>query len=357
MAKQLRLLFFGSVIIAVAVFLYFNYWKDLISKPLDDIHMTNSSSDVVAFYVDVENVVQDSHELTVKETKARARELISTKLKSIYDTRKEQQYQHHKSNHAHNVATIPHRISETAFAHPVPPPVTPEMHKVPFHHTTDLTVHRGKLQSIRMLTTADLPTITVSGANCTALFRGDETELNKAGEFQNTYAKEGVEPMKFVQQASNCSQFIAKRHYAMWPVNHEEEDFPIAFSILMFKDVEQFERLLRAIYRPQNLYCVHVDNRSASDIHAAVHAIARCFDNVFILRPSIAVHWGWFSVLEPELKCMKKLLRRSKKWKYFINLTGQEFPLKTNWQIVRILKAFNGSNNMEGTVKRSVLLN
>jgi hypothetical protein len=40
-----------------------------------------------------------------------------------------------------------------------------------------------------------------------------------------------------------------------------------------------------------------------------------------------------------------------KAWKYFINLTGQEFPLKANLAIVRILKAFNGSNHMEGTPK------
>ena len=39
-------------------------------------------------------------------------------------------------------------------------------------------------------------------------------------------------------------------------------------------------------------------------------------------------------------------------WKYFINLTGQEFALQSNLAIVRILKAFNGSNHMDGTVKR-----
>ncbi len=32
--------------------------------------------------------------------------------------------------------------------------------------------------------------------------------------------------------------------------------------------------------------------------------------------------------------------------------TGQEFPLKTNADLVKILKAFNGSNNIEGTRKR-----
>ena len=33
-----------------------------------------------------------------------------------------------------------------------------------------------------------------------------------------------------------------------------------------------------------------------------------------------------------------------KKWKYFINLTGQEFPLMTNLELIRTLKAMEGEN-------------
>ena len=224
-----------------------------------------------------------------------------------------------------------------------------------FRHTSDA-VHQWYSSYIHRLAVVDLPSINVTGADCTALFSGNAVELIKAIKFESTYKKQDVEPEKFIKQASNCTQFVADRRYVTWPVNREEAEFPIAFSILMYKDVEQFERLLRAVYRPQNLYCIHVDNKSLDDVHAAVAAIARCFENVFVLQPSFDVRWGKFSVLEPELACMKTLLRRSKKWRYFINLTGQEFPLKTNWQIVRILKAFNGSNNMEGTVKRFVIL-
>jgi len=48
---------------------------------------------------------------------------------------------------------------------------------------------------------------------------------------------------------------------------------------------------------------------------------------------------------------MRELLAY-KRWKYFINLTGQEFPLQSTLAIVKILKAFNGSNSIEGTIKR-----
>jgi len=203
-------------------------------------------------------------------------------------------------------------------------------------------------RSTRQLTLADLPNVSDSAVNCTALFRTPTRDFN------STHEKQVVTPLKFMQQTYNCTQFVDERHYAMRPVNKEEAEFPIAYSILMFKQVEQFERLLRAIYRPQNVYCIHVDQKSSADIHETVIWIARCFENVFVLQPSFDVVWGTFSVLKPELECMKRLLQRNKKWRYFINLTGQEFPLKTNWQIVRILKAFNGSNNMEGTFKRFV---
>ena len=37
----------------------------------------------------------------------------------------------------------------------------------------------------------------------------------------------------------------------------------------------------------------------------------------------------------------------AKSWKYYINQTGQEFPLKTNLKIVEILQAMNGANITE----------
>jgi uncharacterized membrane protein HdeD (DUF308 family) len=57
-----------------------------------------------------------------------------------------------------------------------------------------------------------------------------------------------------------------------------------------------------------------------------------------------------YPVLPVYLDC--DLWKYNKKWKYFINLTGQEFPLRTNYELVKILKIYNGSNDIEGTVKR-----
>ncbi len=115
---------------------------------------------------------------------------------------------------------------------------------------------------------------------------------------------------------------------------------------MVYKDIEQFERLLRVIYRPQNYYCIHVDKKSYYLYYQAVKAITACFQNVFLSSKRIPVNWGHMSVLDADLYCMKDLLRY-KNWKYLINLTGQEFPLKTNADIVQILTALNGSNSIK----------
>ena len=60
------------------------------------------------------------------------------------------------------------------------------------------------------------------------------------------------------------------------------------------------------------------------------------------------------SVLLPEINCMRDLVRYYRRqFYYFINLTGQEFPLRTNLELVRIARVFNGSNDIAGSATRS----
>ena len=93
-----------------------------------------------------------------------------------------------------------------------------------------------------------------------------------------------------------------------------------------------------------------MDLKTAADVQDAVKAMAGCFHNVFLASRSLNVTWGKFSVLEPELVCMKDLWP-FKDWRYFINLTGQEFPLRTNHELVKILTAYNDMNDVDGSQK------
>ena len=166
-------------------------------------------------------------------------------------------------------------------------------------------------------------------------FRWAETHYSQALE---DYLS-GLEP-------GSCETLLASRQYPCQAPSEEEAAFPIAFSILLYKDVDRVERLLRAIYRPHNVYCLHVDGKAPSGVHRATAGLANCFNNVFVASRLVDVVWGHFSVLEADLICMQDLLTKHATWKYFINLTGQEFPLKTNVELVRILSVYNGANDI-----------
>ncbi|XP_067376743.1 beta-1,3-galactosyl-O-glycosyl-glycoprotein beta-1,6-N-acetylglucosaminyltransferase-like isoform X2 [Channa argus] len=111
--------------------------------------------------------------------------------------------------------------------------------------------------------------------------------------------------------------------------------------------VQNFERLLRAIYAPQNIYCVHVDKKSEPSVFSAIQAITSCFPNVFMVSQTVSVVYAGWNRVQADLNCMADLYNASTKWKYFINLCGQDFPLKTNLEIVRMLHSLKGGNSLE----------
>lgn len=220
--------------------------------------------------------------------------------------------------------------------------------------------HKVKINEINEIEKKNLPDWmlfqqerTVENVNCRSLFDNNTLEQNKT--LNNLLKQPYVEiPLSsYINISKDCEKYKQDRGYITSSLTEEEENFPIAYSILVFKSIQQVEMLLRSIYRPQNVYCIHCDTKADPNFKLALQSITSCFENVFISSRSFNVVWGTVGVLLPEIACMKDLWKH-KKWKYFINLTGQEFPLRTNLELVKILKSYNGANDMESTVKRSV---
>ncbi|KAM3867484.1 beta-1,3-galactosyl-O-glycosyl-glycoprotein beta-1,6-N-acetylglucosaminyltransferase-like [Diretmus argenteus] len=187
-------------------------------------------------------------------------------------------------------------------------------------------------------------------SNCSAILQGDTEAVARAKMLRITkgFQKSVHLPDEhYINATTNCRDFKLSRKYIMFPLSQEEDDFPLAYSIIVHHKVQNFERLLRAIYAPQNVYCVHVDKKAETSVLAAVMAITSCFHNVFMAsRPVNVVYAAWPRV-QADLNCMADLYNASTTWKYFINLCGQDFPLKTNLEIVRSLRALKGGNSME----------
>ncbi|XP_029430354.1 beta-1,3-galactosyl-O-glycosyl-glycoprotein beta-1,6-N-acetylglucosaminyltransferase 3-like [Rhinatrema bivittatum] len=185
--------------------------------------------------------------------------------------------------------------------------------------------------------------------HCLSIIRGDQQALRKI--ILDKLIPKNKEIMKFDHDFLNitkdCSLYKETRKFITIPLSREEASFPIAYSIVIHKNIEMFERLLRAIYTPQNIYCVHVDGKSPEVFKEAVRAIASCFDNVFVAsKLEKVVYASWLRV-QADLNCMEDLLKSKVPWRYLLNTCGSDFPIKTNAEIVRALKVLNGKNSLE----------
>ncbi|KAM4579432.1 beta-1,3-galactosyl-O-glycosyl-glycoprotein beta-1,6-N-acetylglucosaminyltransferase-like [Fundulus diaphanus] len=186
--------------------------------------------------------------------------------------------------------------------------------------------------------------------NCSAIQRGDLEALQQAKLLTITkdFRKNIHIPDKYyINETQDCRKFKSNRKYITFSLSKEEEDFPLAYSMVVHHKVQNFERLLRAIYAPQNIYCVHVDEKAQPSVKVAIRSIASCFPNVFMVSRAVSVVYAGWSRVQADLNCMADLYNASAEWKYFINLCGQDFPLKTNLEMVRMLRLLKGGNSLE----------
>ncbi|XP_061051690.1 N-acetyllactosaminide beta-1,6-N-acetylglucosaminyl-transferase-like isoform X1 [Eubalaena glacialis] len=156
--------------------------------------------------------------------------------------------------------------------------------------------------------------------------------------------------LKTTLSESTCYEYIAQSHYITEALSEEEAGFPLAYMMTIHKDFGTFERLFRAIYMPQNVYCVHVDKKATDTFKDAVKQLLSCFPNAFLASKMEPVVYGGISRLQADLNCIKDLAGSEVPWKYAINTCGQDFPLKTNREIVQYLKGFKGKNITPGVL-------
>lgn len=145
----------------------------------------------------------------------------------------------------------------------------------------------------------------------------------------------------------NCEALKAAHGYDSFPVLSEEKSFPLAFAIKLQYKVEQAEQIFRTIYRTHNVYCFHVDRKSGNETFDTIRNIAKCFDNVVVIGDRETMVSASFAHVAADLKCMRALRNVPTRWKYYINLSDREFPLRTNLEMVRVLKFFKGLNDIE----------
>ncbi|KAF7250572.1 Beta-1,3-galactosyl-O-glycosyl-glycoprotein beta-1,6-N-acetylglucosaminyltransferase 4 [Varanus komodoensis] len=187
--------------------------------------------------------------------------------------------------------------------------------------------------------------------NCSSIYDQEPVEIGKTLEIKRKEIID-LDDEDVVAMTSDCQAYRTMRGYSLKPISLEEENFPLAYSLVVHKDAIMVERLIYTIYSSQNVYCIHYDQKSSSTFKHALENLAKCFSNIFIASKLEVVDYAYISRLQADLNCLSDLFKSSVPWKYVINLCGQDFPLRSNFELVSELKKLNGANMLE-TVKPS----
>ena len=190
----------------------------------------------------------------------------------------------------------------------------------------------------------------VVSRNCSLLFSNDKnevervkTQVKKAGELV-VYSNK----TKILNYSKNCT-WLLKEFSNNFYTSQEEREFPLAFTFVVHQYPQQFIRLLKVIYRPHNIYCIHLDKKASNYSKQYVASVSHCLPNVFTPRRTENVYWAHHSLMDAQMSCFSDLYDVQKvfQWKYVISLCGKELPLRTNREIVRMLKTLDGNSGMD----------
>jgi hypothetical protein len=107
------------------------------------------------------------------------------------------------------------------------------------------------------------------------------------------------------------------------------------------------------MYHPANYYLVHVDKRSGVGLQTEIQDFLSRFANASLLK-SQSILWGGYSMVDAELRGIEELLKISSEWEFFINLSAQDFPLKSQTHIQDFLSRNIGRDFIKVANQRKI---
>lgn len=107
----------------------------------------------------------------------------------------------------------------------------------------------------------------------------------------------------------------------------------LAYHILAHRNPSQVARLLKAIYHRDDVFVLHFDLKADARMHVLGRELTKTHPNVFLQKPR-RVLWGGPQIPDLQIEAMEIALDRSTGWTHFINLSGQDFPLRARSEII-----------------------
>jgi hypothetical protein len=124
----------------------------------------------------------------------------------------------------------------------------------------------------------------------------------------------------------------------------------IAYLIMLHDRPEQALRLLRAIYSPEHTYVVHVDRRAAEAVTRSIDAALDGLPNASRIASGRSTYYGW-RMVDTQLRGMERALE-APGWEFFVNLSGQDYPLFSQEEIAAELSPHRGQSLLDMTDQR-----
>ncbi|MFK7892325.1 MAG: beta-1,6-N-acetylglucosaminyltransferase [Granulosicoccus sp.] len=110
----------------------------------------------------------------------------------------------------------------------------------------------------------------------------------------------------------------------------------IAYHILCHGNFEQVALLVEALYCEEDTFLIDIDDGNKPNTKPVDHLARR--PNVHVVRDA-NIGWGGGGTLRKTIKGAFRLLKLNAHWKYYIVLSGQDMPLKSNESIKRFYSA------------------
>ena len=183
-------------------------------------------------------------------------------------------------------------------------------------------------------------------ADCDLLRQDNRAEIEqvkrKLHSWQNSESEE-----EWRESLSDCAK-VVEDFSSNFYNSPTEVNFPLAYILVVYTNPRQMVRLIKTLWRPQNLFCIHPDAKQSEEFINVFRQLAKCLDNVFLPKKLEKVYYQHHSIMDSQMNCYEELVRYpAMRWKYVINLCGRELPLKTNREIVESLRKLKGHSVIE----------
>src|SRR5690348_14625545 len=100
----------------------------------------------------------------------------------------------------------------------------------------------------------------------------------------------------------------------------------IFYHIQAHDNFDYLKSLIGYVYHPENLYFISINTTAVADSTAALDGL--CRHNVSVAR-NATISWGGLSRVNSLLLGINEFVASPPHLKYFVNISGVDFPFKT----------------------------